>query len=93
MEPWSWSLILKPLAVVLIAAAYYFLVIKGSQTIGRFIPDGKLKDFLFRERGTGRPQQPTGPAEKVLDNPPLVGTDTRKDGPGLRRIGHDGGER
>lgn len=51
MESWQWALLLKPLAVVLIAACYYVFVYKGSHFVGRFIRDGRLKEFLFRERG------------------------------------------
>jgi hypothetical protein len=51
MDGWQWSLLLKPFAVVLLVAGYYVFVYRGSHLLGRFIPNGRLKDFLFRERG------------------------------------------
>lgn len=53
MSSWQWTLLLKPLAVLFVALCYYVLVYKGSHFLGRLIPDGKVKDFLFRERGDG----------------------------------------
>ncbi len=51
MTAWHWALLLKPLGALLIIAAYYVVVYKGSHLLGRFIPNGKVKEFLFRERG------------------------------------------
>lgn len=62
MENWVLALLLKGAAILLLAFGYYVFVYKGSHVLGRFIPDGKLKEFLFRERGdagtgTGRDLQ------------------------------------
>lgn len=51
MENWLIAVLLKGAAVVLLAFLYYVVVYKGSHFIGRFIPDGKIKEALFRERG------------------------------------------
>ncbi len=53
MENWVLALLLKGVAVVILAFGYYVVVYKGSHLIGRFIPDGKIKEWLFRERGSG----------------------------------------
>lgn len=53
MDNWVIAVFLKGAAVVLLALLYYVFVYKGSHFLGRFIPDGKWKDFLFRERGDG----------------------------------------
>ena len=45
------ALLMKGAAIVLLAFCYYVVVYKGSHLIGRFIPDGKVKEWLFRERG------------------------------------------
>ncbi len=37
--------------MVALVFAYYVVVYKGSHLIGRFIPEGKVKEWLFRERG------------------------------------------
>lgn len=55
MEPWLIALLVKPLALIAIVAIYYVVVYKGSHLLGRFLPDGRLKDFLFRERGSHCP--------------------------------------
>lgn len=54
MEAWVIALLMKGAAIVLLAFCYYVFVYKGSHLIGRFIPDGKLKEWLFRERGDTR---------------------------------------
>ena len=54
MEAWVAALLLKGAAIVLLAFGYYAVVYKGSHFIGRFIPDGRVKDWLFRERGDAR---------------------------------------
>ena len=54
MENWVLALLLKGVAVVILAFGYYVVVYKGSHFIGRFIPDGKVKEWLFRERGDAR---------------------------------------
>ena len=40
--------------IVLLAFGYYVVVYRGSHLIGRFIPNGRLKEWLFRERGDTR---------------------------------------
>lgn len=55
MEPWLIAILVKVPAVVAIAFLYYVLVYKGSHFIGRFIPEGRLKEWLFRERGSTGP--------------------------------------
>lgn len=54
MENWVLALVLKGAAVLLLAFCYYVVVYRGSHFLGRFIPDGKLKEWLFRERGDAR---------------------------------------
>lgn len=54
MDNWLWALLLKPLVFLAMAAAYYVFIYRGTQWLGRLFPDGKLKDFLFRERGNAR---------------------------------------
>ena len=51
MEGWVIALLVKGLSLVALAFAYYVVVYKGSHLIGKFIPEGKIKDFLLRERG------------------------------------------
>lgn len=50
---WIIALLVKPLSLVALVFLYYVTVYKGSHLIGRFIPDGRIKRALFRERGSG----------------------------------------
>lgn len=71
MENWQYVLILKPLAVLVVAGVYYVCVYRGSHYLGRFIPQGRVTDFLFRERGrhdAGRPAHPGNQASHGLDD-------------------------
>lgn len=52
MQSWVIALLMKGAAIVLLAFGYYVVVYRGSHLIGRFIPDGRLKAWLFRERGS-----------------------------------------
>lgn len=61
MDNWVIAIFMKAAAVLLLAFVYYVFVYKGSHMLGRLIPDGKLKDFLFRERGNSG----TAPAAKL----------------------------
>lgn len=53
MEAWVIALLMKGAAIVLLAFGYYVVVYRGSHMIGRFIPNGRIKEWLFRERGGG----------------------------------------
>lgn len=66
MQGWAWTLVLKPLAVVAVVFAYYVVVYKGSHLIGRLLPNGRLKEFLFRERGSESASGSASPAERRL---------------------------
>lgn len=61
MDNWVIAIFLKGAAVLLLAFLYYVFVYRGSHFLGRFIPAGKWKDFLFRERGNSG----TAPAAKL----------------------------
>lgn len=54
MEAWVIALLMKGAAIVLLAFGYYVVVYRGSRLIGRFIPNGRLTEWLFRERGDTR---------------------------------------
>ena len=54
MDNWVYALLLKFASLLLLAFLYYVFVYKFTRLIGRFIPNGKVKEFLFRERGDTR---------------------------------------
>lgn len=51
MEGWITALLLKAAGVLVLAFFYWLVIYKGTKALGRIFPEGKLKDFLFRERG------------------------------------------
>lgn len=60
MSGFSWSLLLKPIIGLAIAAAYYVFVVKGLRWLYPRIPKNRFVDFLFRERGDGLPDYGPG---------------------------------
>lgn len=83
MSGWLLALAMKSVAVLGLAFAYYVVVYRGSQWLGRFIPEGRLKEALFRERGSehARAQQ------RPLDEAAVVVRETPDDPPRLGRVG------
>jgi hypothetical protein len=59
MSTWLVTLILKWIGAIFFVAAYYFVVIKGVKFLDGYFPNGRLKTFLFRERGASRPRTGT----------------------------------
>lgn len=88
MQAWLIALLIQGVSFVALVWLYYVIVYKGSQLLGRFIPEGKLKNALFRERGstsasssTNARDQASGSADNLSA---LPGRDSRKNlgGPG-----------
>lgn len=48
----GWALLLKPLIVVAMFAAWYFLVLVPLRLLYRRLPKNRVVEFLFRERGS-----------------------------------------
>lgn len=78
MEGWSWGVLLKPVIVAGLALAYYFVVYRGSKWLGRFIPEGRFKEALFRERGDESATRAADPGQNVLDHNAVSGRKRRK---------------
>lgn len=68
MSSWVWAIFLKSAAVVLLAFVYWVVVYKGSHLLGLFIPNGKFKDFLFRERGDSGTTPATKLDKRLIDD-------------------------
>lgn len=71
MDSWVIAVFMKGAAVVLLAFLYYVFVYKGSHFLGRFIPDGKWKEFLFRERGDSGTAPSTNLDKRLGDDGPV----------------------
>lgn len=51
-----------------VVVVYYFTIIKGLRWLARTLPDSRVKEFLFRERGSCPPQYgATRPGQVLLD--------------------------
>lgn len=66
MEGWSWGVLLKPAIGLVLVVAYYVVVYRGSKWLGRFIPEGRIKEALFRERGSDYAGRAADPSQHVL---------------------------
>lgn len=50
MNGWFYALVLKMILAPIILFLYWFLSIKIPHLLKRFVPNGKIKDALYRER-------------------------------------------
>lgn len=50
MQSTWWALLLKPVLGLVVAAVFFYTTMLVARLIGRLLPDGKVKEFLFRER-------------------------------------------
>lgn len=82
-EPMWWAFLLKPFFGIAFAA----FLLYGSHFIARAIyavfPGGRVKDYLFLGWNKGRTADRTDSEQRVLDHPPLIGRECRKDAPRL----------
>ena len=72
MESWGWALLLKPFVGLAIFAAVFGVPMLLVWLLRPVFPRGRLKDFLFRERGTQRPGRAADASKRVLNNTPLI---------------------
>lgn len=72
MEPWVLALVLKPFAGLVVFAVLFGIPILLVRLLRPIFPEGRLKDVLFRERGSERAGLPPDPRQQPLDNVPLI---------------------
>jgi hypothetical protein len=65
MQSWVVALLLKGVAAIAVAFAYYVIVYRGSHVLGRYIKNPKLYDFLVRERGREGAGSPADTRERL----------------------------
>ena len=73
MSGLSWALLIKPLALVVLAVAYYWLVIVPLRKLQKRLPDNALVRFLFRERGRQDANASVDLDKGRLNRPPVIG--------------------
>lgn len=60
MSPWMLALLFKPLVALAIVGAYYLVIIRGLRWLYPKLPQNRLTNFLFRERGKRHPDYGPG---------------------------------
>lgn len=89
MQSWEWALLLKPFAGLVVFAVLFGLPILIVRLLRPVFPAGRLKDWLFRQRGTHGAGTAASAGDSSLDGSPVIRGEIGQDGAGLRRIGKD----
>lgn len=79
MNEWTWALLFKPVAAILVVAVVIGLPILLAKALRPLFPEGRLKEWLFRNRGSDSTSSTANPAQRVLDNPAVT----------VRKVGED----
>lgn len=83
MQGWLWALVLKPIAAVVVFAVVFGVPVLLVYLLRPLFPEGRLKRWLFRERG-GHGASGRAYADKsVLDHAPIVSRQRGDDRPSL----------
>lgn len=70
MKSWWMALLLKPLIFAVMAAGYYFVIIRGLRWLYPRLPKSRFVDFLFVERANRKPDY--GPTTSGSDKADCV---------------------
>lgn len=79
MDSWGWALLLKPFVGITIFAVVFGVPMLLVWLLRPMFPKGRLKDFLFRERGAKRAGRAADPGKRVLNDAPLIRGELRDD--------------
>lgn len=83
MSEWTWALLFKPIAAILVFAVVFGIPILLAKALRPLFPEGRLKDWLFRERGTDSASGSASPTQGVLDKPAVTVRQVGEDRSGL----------
>lgn len=83
MPDWVVTLLVKPFVALLLFCVVFALPIVLVRAMQPYFPGGRLKDFLFRERGANSSSRPAHARERVLDQPAITGRKVGEDRPRL----------
>ncbi len=78
-QPWALGLLLKPVVGVLIFVVVFAIPILLVRVLRTLFPNGRIKDFLFRERGGHSAAARADAEHGVLNDSPLLGREHGKD--------------
>lgn len=79
MDSWGWALLLKPFVGIVIFAVVFGVPMLLVWLLRPVFPRGRIKDFLFRERGGQRAGRAANAGKRVLDDVPLIRGELRDD--------------
>lgn len=83
MDAWAWGLLIKPLAAILVIAVVIVLPILLAKMLRPLFPEGRLKEWLFRNRGGDSASSSADTTQCVLDNPAITVRQVGEDRPRL----------
>lgn len=83
MEPWALALLMKPVGVLLCFVLIVVIPAGLVYLLRPLFPEGRVKDFLFRERGRQRAQGSAGTGDGGFDDAPIRSGDASEDRPRL----------
>ena len=73
------GLLLKPILGLLIVVGVFGTAILLTKLLRPIFPKGRLKEWLFRDRGSHDSGKPTTPANGRQDDLPVIRWDSRQD--------------
>lgn len=83
MDSWTLALLIKPLGVLLWFVVIVVVPVALVALLRPLFPEGRVKDFLFRERGRHRAQAATGAGDGQFNSPTVSGRDGGENRAGL----------
>lgn len=83
MEAWVLALLTKPLAAILVIVVIGVLPAILVRMLRPVFPSGRLKDWLFRDRGSNRAAGATDTTQGVLNKPAVTVRQVGEDRPSL----------
>lgn len=89
MDSWWVVLLAKPFIAIGVFAVLFGIPIVLTWLLRPLFPAGRLKDFLFRERGTHRASAAPDAGQGGFNNVPIIRGELCEDRPSLRRVGED----
>lgn len=83
MSEWTWALLFKPIAAILVIAVVFGVPILLTNLLRPLFPEGRLKNWLFRKRGSDSASSSANAPERILDKPAVTRREIGEDRTGL----------
>lgn len=79
MPTWGWALLLKPLAAIGVFAVVFGVPMLLARLLRPVFPKGRLKNYLFRERGGQSASRSADAGQDALHRVTLIGRESPND--------------